>query len=161
MRVEGGAEGFDPGFSRFKAGDDALFEEAGDEELHLELGGVEGLAGAVVAFFNHGAEGFELAQALTDGALADLETLRDLLHGQGLLVGEEKSEDFAIRLRVAEKFSQVGEDGYQAGFVISGEDGAGGRERRDGCGGRRIANQLGSRGHVDELSLMRANIKSK
>jgi hypothetical protein len=110
LRVEGGAQGFDAGLGGFEAGDDAFFQETGDEELHLELGGVEGLAGAVVLFFDHGAEGFELAEALADGALADVESPGDVFHRHGRFAGEEEAVDLSVGFGVAEEFGQIGED---------------------------------------------------
>jgi hypothetical protein len=123
------AEGFDAGFGGFESGDDAFFEEAGDEEFHLELGGVEGLAGAVVALFDHSAEGFELAEALASGALADVETLGDLFHRHWRFAGEKEAVDLSVGFGVAEEFGEVCEDVDEAGFVISREHGARSRER--------------------------------
>jgi hypothetical protein len=129
MRVESGAEGFDAGLGGFEAGDNTFFEEAGDEEFHLELGGVEGLAGAVVALFDHGTESFELAESLTDGALADVQALCDVFHGHGRFAGEKETVDLSVGFRVTEEFGEVGEDVDEAGFVISREHGARSRER--------------------------------
>jgi len=142
---EGLAEGFDAGLGGFEAGDDAFFEEAGDEEFHLELGGVEGLAGAVVALFDHSAEGFELAEALAGGALADVETLGDLFHGHGHFAGEKEAVDLSVGFGVAEEFGEVGEDVDEAGFVISSEHGARSRERDV-----RLGDPTGRRGAGDE-----------
>jgi hypothetical protein len=128
-RPEGGTEGFDAGLGGFEPRNDAFFEEAGDEEFHLELGGVEGLAGAVVAFFDHGAESFELAQALANGALAHVEAAGDFFHAERLLVGEEETVDLSVGLGVPEQFGEVGEDLDKAGFVISREEGAWSVER--------------------------------
>ena len=123
MRVERIAQLFDAGLGGFEAGDDALFKEAGYEELHFKLRRVEGLAGSVVAFFDHGAEGFELAESLTGGALADVETLGDLFHRYGLFAGEKEAVDLPVGFGVAEEFGEVGEYFDKTGFVISWEHG--------------------------------------
>ena len=123
MRVESDAEGFDAGLGGFEAGDDALFKEAGYEELHFKLRRVEGLAGSVVALFDHGTESFELAESLTGRALADAQALRDVFHGHGCFAGEEEAVDLSVGFRVAEEFGEVGEYFDEAGFVISGEHG--------------------------------------
>lgn len=117
MRVEGGAEGFDAGLRGFEARDDAFFEESGDEELHFKLRRVEGLAGSVVALFDHGAEGFELAQALADRALADVETAGDFLHAQRFFVSKEESVDLSVRFGIPEQLGEVGEDFDEARLV--------------------------------------------
>ena len=121
MRVERGAEGFDAGFGGFEARDDAFFEEAGDEELHFKFRRVEGLAGAVVALFDHGAEGFELTQSLADRALADVETAGNFLHAQRFFVSKEESVDLSVRFGVAEKLGEVGEDFDEARLVRVGQ----------------------------------------
>ena len=87
------------------------------------------MAGTVVLFFDDGAEGFELAQALADGALAHVEAPGDFFHAERLFVGEEETVDLSVGLGIAEQFGEVGEDLDKAGFVISREEGAWSVER--------------------------------
>ena len=146
MRVERSAEGFDAGFGRFEAGNNAFLEKAGDEELHFELRGVKGLAGSIVALFDDGAEGFELAQSLTDRALADIETLGDFFHAQRILIGEKETVDLTVRLRITEQLGEVGENIDKARLVVSRERGAWSRERVLDGGGH----EVGERGMKTE-----------
>ena len=113
-------QGFDAGLGGFESGDDAFFEKAGDEEFHLELRGVTGLAGAVGLFFHHGSEGLELAESLAGGALADVQTPQDVLHAERLLAGKKQTIDLSVGLGVAEEFGQVGENGDEAFLVGCG-----------------------------------------
>jgi len=117
--LEGRAQFLDMGFGRFEAGDNAFFEETGDEQLHLELGRVERLAGSVVALFDDGAEGFQLSQTLTDRALAHVETPGNFLHAQRILAGEEETVDLAVRLWITEQLGEVGENLDKARLVVS------------------------------------------
>ena len=99
----------------FQTVHDALADEAGDEGLEHVLGAV-GAGGAIavlpVAF--DGTEFFEGAQALADGAHAEVEAGGDEVHGEGLCGGEEESVDGADGAGVAEEVGEVGEDFSQA-----------------------------------------------
>jgi len=139
---EGGAEGFDAGFGRFEAGNNAFFEKPGNEQLHLQLGRVESLAGSVVALFDDGAERFQLPQPLADRALANVETPGDFFHAQRILTGEKETVDLTVRLWIAEQLGEVGENIDKARFVVGGECGAWSRGRvfeGGGHGGDRMA----------------------
>jgi len=96
------------GLAGIKAGEEALADEAGDQELEFESGGVGGGAMGVVAF--DGAEGFEGSEALAGGAFADAEAVGDGVHREGLGACEQEAVNLTVGAGVSEEVGEFGED---------------------------------------------------
>ena len=103
-----GLERGELGFAGVDAGEQALADEAGNEEFQLELCGVGGGACAGVAL--DGSERLQCTEALACGALADAESCGDVIHRQRLGRGEEYAINLAVGAGVAEKIGQLGKD---------------------------------------------------
>ncbi len=118
------------GLAGVEPGEEALADEAGDQELEFEAGGVGGGAMGVVAL--NGAEGFEGAEALAGGAFADAEAVGDSVHGEGIGAGEEEAVDLAVGARVSKEVGEFGEDIDED--LLEAFDGGGGRGEGGGRG---------------------------
>ena len=118
------------GLAGFEAGEEALADEAGDQELEFEFGGIGGGALGVVAC--DGAEVFECAEALAGGAFADAESVGDGDHGERFGGGEEEAVDLAVGAGVAEEVGEFGEDIDED--LLEAFDGGGGRGEGGGWG---------------------------
>jgi hypothetical protein len=97
----------------------------------LVFGAVAGGAFAVGKMAFDGAEFFEGAESLADGAFADVEALGDVVHGEGVDGAEEESVDGADGAGVAEEVGKVGKDVDEAVGKLRG-----GRGGVCGGGGR-------------------------
>lgn len=96
------------GFAGVEAREQALADEAGNEDFQLELCGVGGCACAGVAL--DGSQRLQGAQALACGAFADVESRGDVVHRQRFGRGEEYAVDLAMGAGVAEEICQLGKD---------------------------------------------------
>ena len=134
-----------------EAGDEALADESGDENLEFEAGGVGG--GAAVWFPLDGAEGFEGAEALACGAFADAEAGGDVVHGEGFGRGEEDAVDLAVGAGVAKEVGEFGED-FDEGFLKAGGGGGAVGFARGAWGG-------GGRHRVGSFGEVRREFNSK
>jgi hypothetical protein len=122
------------GAAGFEAGQEALADEAGEEGLQLVFGVVTGGAFAVGKVTFDGAEFFEGAESLADGAFADVEALGNVVHGEGVDGAKEESVNGTDGTGVAEEVGEVGEDVDKAVGKLRGGDGG---VRGGVCGGRR------------------------
>jgi hypothetical protein len=118
------------GAAGFEAGQEALADEAGEEGLQLVFGAVAGGAFAVGKMPFDGAEFFEGAEALADGAFADVEALGNVVHGEGVDGAEEESVDGADGTGVAEEVGKVGKDVDESVGKLRGGRGGGGRVKK-------------------------------
>lgn len=101
-------EFFERALAVFQAGDEALFDEAINERLELQAGGVEGKASA--GFPLNGAEAFQGAESETDGSEADAHTVGDFLHGERGCGAEKESVDLTVGTGIPKEVGQLGED---------------------------------------------------
>lgn len=125
---QGALQGFDAGLSGFQTGNGPLLQEAGNEKLHFQPGAIAGLTNPVILFPNHRSKGFELAQALADGAATDAKAPDDFVAGERFVAGKEKSVNLTVGLGIAKKFGKVGENGNDALRA-----GIGGGNKGGGC----------------------------
>jgi len=120
------------GAAGFEAGQEALTDKAGEEGFQLVFGTVAGGAFAVGKMSFDGAEFFESAESLADGAFADVEAPGNVVHGEGVDGAEEESVDSADGAWVAEEVGKVGKDVNEAVGKLRG----GRSPRRLNYGGR-------------------------
>lgn len=111
-----GLERGELGFARVDAGEQALADEAGNEEFQLELCGIGGGARAGVAL--DGSQRLQCAEALARGAFADAELRGDVIHRQRLGRGEEYAVDLTVGTGIAEEIGQLGKDLNERVFKV-------------------------------------------
>ena len=97
----------------------SCLQEAGEEGLEFEAGGVEVGAFSVLAHSGDGLKVFQMPQALTGGAFADVQAGGDFLHRKGMFRCKKKAKDGAVRGRIAEDGGELGEEGNV--FVFQGQ----------------------------------------
>jgi hypothetical protein len=103
-----GLERGELGFAEVEAGQQALADEAGNEDFQLELGCVGGGACAGVAL--DGSQRLQCAKALARGSFADAKARGDVIHRQRLGRGKEYAVDLTVGAGIAEEIGQLGKD---------------------------------------------------